>query len=324
MQTNAALKQAREEKRLADEKTAEAQRQRQRAEAHNHIALRGMIEFVKILDGEEWSKVPQRAAIREAFLEHELTFYRQYLEENSDDPVARTDTAEAYNWVGLIYHRFGNYARAEETFQRAVAILEEREADFRTIPGYVRKLHFSYLRLGWVLYNTGRYDQAAEAFKKQMAHLRFNLQLTADGDAYNEYSFCLSCCPITRLRNPGLALDLAEKAVELLSWAGTAWNTLGMAHYRAGHWQEAIAAVEKSIELRGDKSYMDFLLLSMAHRQLGHLEEARRWYKKGAELIEKRKVLDPEARPTLAEAATLLGIKDAPVTVGNEAPATGK
>ena len=58
--------------------------------------------------------------------------------------------------------------------------------------------------------------------------------------------------PNLKVRDPGRAVDLAKKAVELLPNVGTLWNTLGVAHFRAGDWKAAITALEKSIELHGE------------------------------------------------------------------------
>ena len=76
----------------------------------------------------------------------------------------------------------------------------------------------------------------------------------------------------------GRAVELAKKAVELAPKQGTFWNTLGVAHYRAGDWKAAVAALEKSEELRNGGDSFDWFFLAMAHWQLGEKDEARKWY----------------------------------------------
>ncbi len=67
----------------------------------------------------------------------------------------------------------------------ALAILEEREADFRAVPDYVWMLGESCTRLGWLLYSDGRSEEAAEAFRREIASVRLNAQLSPDVDACN-------------------------------------------------------------------------------------------------------------------------------------------
>ena len=51
---------------------------------------------------------------------------------------------------------------------------------------------------------------------------------------------------------------------------GDYWNTLGVAHYRAGAWQTATTCLERSMTLRKGGDAYDWLFLAMAHWQLGH------------------------------------------------------
>ena len=48
--------------------------------------------------------------------------------------------------------------------------------------------------------------------------------------------------PEPNKRDPGRAVKLAKEAVGLAPKNG-AWNTLGAAHYRAGNWEESLAAL---------------------------------------------------------------------------------
>jgi hypothetical protein len=62
-----------------------------------------------------------------------------------------------------------------------------------------------------------------------------------------------------------------------------------VAHYRARDWKAAVAALDKSMELRkGGKAY-DYLFLAMAHRKLGNRAEAGKWYDRAVTWLEKNR-----------------------------------
>ncbi len=60
----------------------------------------------------------------------------------------------------------------------------------------------------------------------------------------------LATCPDPQFRDPAMALELAKKSVNSAPNQGSYWNDLGVAHYRAGNWQEAIVSLEKAIQLK--------------------------------------------------------------------------
>ncbi len=78
--------------------------------------------------------------------------------------------------------------------------------------------------------------------------------------------------------DPPRAVMLAEAAVGLDPDQGAFWNTLGIARYRAGDWKGAVAALERSVDLRSGGDAHDWLFLAMARWKLGDGETARKWY----------------------------------------------
>ena len=82
-------------------------------------------------------------------------------------------------------------------------------------------------------------------------------------------------------------MKLAKKAVELSPQAGHYWNTLGVAHYRAGEWKAAVMALEKSMELRKGGDANDWFFLAMAHLKQDQKAEARKWYDRAVAWMDK-------------------------------------
>jgi tetratricopeptide (TPR) repeat protein len=125
----------------------------------------------------------------------------------------------------------------------------------------------------------------------------------------NNLAWLLATCQDSKLRDPLRAVEHAKKAVELTPNQGDYWNTLGTAHYRAGEWKSAIAALEKSTELRNGGDSFDWFFLAMAHWQLGKKDEARKWHDKAVAWMDKNQPGDEELVRFRAEAESLLKIE---------------
>ena len=129
----------------------------------------------------------------------------------------------------------------------------------------------------------------------------------------NAHALRLLHCRIPELRDPVRAVRWAERAVEMAPLHGYAWNTLGVAHYRAGHYQEAVDALREAARLRDGGDGYDWYFLAMAHWKLGEKDKAREAYDRA---LEREKLIDRDQLPTFRdevlrfkrEAATLLGI----------------
>jgi len=148
-----------------------------------------------------------------------------------------------------------------------------------------------------------------------------------NANTYNDLAWILVTRPDVKLRKPTFAVELAKKAIQAVPEENSSfWNTLGVAHYRAGQWEEAITALTKSTKLPGGENSTNFLFLSMAHWQSGDKAAAANWYNKVPEWIRKRK-LDVD---TYLEAVELMGIKvkefdrKAPLTGKQIVPVTGR
>jgi uncharacterized protein HemY len=110
-------------------------------------------------------------------------------------------------------------------------------------------------------------------------------------------------------RDPALAVELAQRAVQAAPKEGLYWKTLGVARYRADDWKGAVTAVEKSMELRRGGDAADGFVLAMAHWQLGEKDRARQWYDKAAASMEKNQPKNQGLIRFRAEADELLGMR---------------
>ncbi len=81
-----------------------------------------------------------------------------------------------------------------------------------------------------------------------IAQLRDVIEITPDcAPAHNNLAWLLATSADLELRQPPEAIAHALKAIELAPQARGPLNTLGVAQYRAGHWQAAIESLQKSM-----------------------------------------------------------------------------
>jgi hypothetical protein len=165
-----------------------------------------------------------------------------------------------------------------------------------------RQTALQHTNLAGALRIQGKLDEAVAQFRKA-------IELDPKSAmAHNNLAWLLATCPEPQFRDPQRAVEFAKKSVELAPTEGSSWNTLGAAHYRAGNWRDAIAALEQSLKLQGDNSF-DWFFLAMAHWQLGAKDQARKWYEKAVEWMDKNAKDNDELRRFRREAEELLEIK---------------
>ena len=196
----------------------------------------------------------------------------------------------------------GRSSEGEQLYSQGVAVLEKSEADHRGVPAHDKQLIGAYAHLGYLLAAGGDQPGAWAVWCKALERNPEN------ASALNNLAWLAATCPDPVIRNPRRAVELAKKAVELAPKQGTHWNTLGVAHYRAGDWKAAVDALTKSMELGHGGDGNDWFFLAMAQWQLGDRPQARSWYDKAAPWMEKNQPKNKELTRFRAEAAALLEV----------------
>jgi serine/threonine protein kinase/Tfp pilus assembly protein PilF len=238
---------------------------------------------------------------------------------------------DAWIYRGVAYLNLGKWDRALEDFSKAID-LDANAVVAWSNRGYVHlllgqpdkalvdcskaieidpKYVFAWVNRGLIHQRLGQPDKAITDYTKAIELDPKN------GRSHNNLAWLLATCADAKLRDPARALELAKKAVELAPDDGMHQNTLGVAQYRAGDWNAAIKALEKSMALDKGGDGLDWFLLAMAHWRLGHKGEAQKWYDRAAAWmaknkleLEKDKVNQEELNRFQAEAADLLGVLD--------------
>jgi serine/threonine protein kinase/Flp pilus assembly protein TadD len=173
------------------------------------------------------------------------------------------------------------------------------------------------------LWGMRRYGDSIRRYDEMLGILRKALKPghPQTMNAQNTLAWRLATAPDPKDRDGRRAVGLAKELVEHYPKDDTAWNTLGVASYRAGDWKDAIAALEKSEALAPGKALAyNAVFLAMAHWKLGEKEKSRKWYDRAVGWMEKNRPKDPEISQFRAEAAQLLGVADPKAPVKKDAP----
>jgi serine/threonine protein kinase/tetratricopeptide (TPR) repeat protein len=118
----------------------------------------------------------------------------------------------------------------------------------------------------------------------------------------------LTTCPDPKYRDAARAVELAGKAVKQEPAKGAYWGVLGVAHYRAGNWKEAIAAGEKARTLGGTRKETLFFL-AMAYWKQGEKKLAQERYDEALAWMKQSGTDLPWVREFRDEAAQVMGLK---------------
>jgi tetratricopeptide (TPR) repeat protein len=250
-------------------------------------------------------------------LEQAIAEYRQAIKLDPKDARLRNNLATA----------LGSQGRLDETIAQLQSAIELDP-----------KLATAHSNLGAALYRQGKLDQAIAECRKAIelgandanAHYYLGAALRDLGklekaiasywkaiqinprfaQQANDLGWRLATAPDPKQRDGRQAVAFAELAVKAAPTEGNYWNTLGAAQYRAGNWKEAVAALEKSMQLRKGGDAFDWFFLAMAHRQLGDKENAHQWFDQAVQWMDKQVPKHDELRRFRAEAAELLKVKE--------------
>ncbi|HEY1376907.1 MAG TPA: tetratricopeptide repeat protein [Gemmataceae bacterium] len=165
--------------------------------------------------------------------------------------------------------------------------------------------------LARVLSHQGRLEEARTLYEQTLALGRRVLKPghSITVGTLTALAWLLATADDPKFRDVPRAMELAKEAVQLDPKDAENWGTLGVAHYRAGRWADAVAALEKAEEPDPAKATAaNAFFLAMAHWQLGEHETARRWYGTAAERMAKTRWPPPDLPRFRTEAAQLLGI----------------
>jgi tetratricopeptide (TPR) repeat protein len=247
------------------------------------------------------------AAQDRRLLEQAVRHQRAALQAGPRHAIYRIHLANQLTRLGRTLMRLEEYAEAEKAYRQAIALRENLAEDFPKVPDYRRDLAGNYDELGDLLDMTSQVAEAETAYRRTLAvREKLTNDFPAEARDRRDLARFLANCPNQQLRDVDRAVSLAREAVVLAPKGGDCWRTLGVAHYRAGDWKAAVAALNKATELRSGGDSAEWFFLAMAHWQLGEKQQARAWYDRAMRWMDEKQPRDEKLRRWRAEAVALL------------------
>ena len=165
---------------------------------------------------------------------------------------------EIHYFLGRVYYTRQVFAMAKQQFETAIQL----------DPGYMK----AYNNLGLVMETLGKNDEAVKDYTtaaqmNEAQHLNSPLPFEYLSAHYN------------RMRQPDLAIDFANKALEIDSQCDLAYYDLAKAFQIENQWQKAADSVQKAIAINSSTAEY-FYLLSKALRNPGKAPESEAALKK--------------------------------------------
>ncbi|HLJ94858.1 MAG TPA: serine/threonine-protein kinase [Gemmataceae bacterium] len=285
----------------------------------------------------------------EAILHRELQVRRQTFEVFPEKMAACLRLGDAYMDRAGFFQLIGKVQEEVEALRQELALRQKVAAAFPSVWITRSRVIITHWKLGDALHRLGAQQESLAAYREAIAGCQEAVQTGADNPASyfllwgralaglgapheavaaweqavqrgaenaevaNRVAWFLASESEPPIHDTELAVLLARKAVAMAPLKGGFWNTLGLAYYRAEKWQDTVAALTKSTQLRDGGDSGDWFFLAMAYCRLGNSEEARHWFDQAAEWMDKNKPRDQELHRYRTEAAALLGIEEVPL-----------
>jgi serine/threonine protein kinase/tetratricopeptide (TPR) repeat protein len=154
-----------------------ADRARRSADDQHHLAdarfaqARDAVNDMYTDVAEKWLEdEPEMEDVQRRFLFKALAFYERAAAEGHTDRHGRFDRAIAFDRVGRIYDKFGEYPQAEAAYGRAIDLFEQLADDFPAVAEYRAKCAAAHQQLGGLFdIQRRRFDEAEQHHRRAVA-----------------------------------------------------------------------------------------------------------------------------------------------------------
>jgi serine/threonine-protein kinase len=159
---------------LIGRESARREAQRQRAEENFTRAREAVDQMLTEVAEVELADVPHMQSVRKTLLEKARQFYREFLDQKSNDPAVRREAGRSHLRLGEIDRLLGDDLAAEQAFRQGIAILEALVRDDAAGRDARRDLAMGEDGLGMLLKKAHRFKES-EALLRDAMRLREQL-----------------------------------------------------------------------------------------------------------------------------------------------------
>jgi eukaryotic-like serine/threonine-protein kinase len=146
-----------------------ATRERDRAEKSLQMAHDAVDRLFTRVSQNPKLKTHAMEQFRKELLKDAKEFYERFIRKQFDTPNVRHDLGLAHQRLGEIGRELGDYAAAEESLTKSIALLGELVRGQPEVADYQRDLAASYFALGLVCFDTAHWKEAEAAFEQALA-----------------------------------------------------------------------------------------------------------------------------------------------------------
>lgn len=204
-------------------------------------------------------------------------------EVNSAD--ARRQRGAAHRGAGALQAGRGELGRAESSYGKSITIIEELTNESPNDPWLHNELAWTLEYRAKLFDIQGKKDEVKTEFARSIAERRRWLDTGRDEinvriSFYTHVGLWMSESDAQRWTG------VARHAVTLWPGDASVWTALGIIEFQVGHWQEANAAFDKSLELRPGGDGTTWLCSAMTRWKLDDKEQANQRYERGVKWLE--------------------------------------
>ncbi len=235
--------------------------------------------------------------------------FADLLEQLADHSARPWQSGLAYKAHGRLLQILGSPEDAIRQFRSAMPLLRIAIASQPEDPNRVIEFAACAATLAFALRERQRNEEADEVLREATD------ALSESPSGLNHLAWRLATHPMAEFQQPCRSVEMAIRSVALAPdvqkyWnAQRYWNTLGVAQYRCGDYDAAVASLTRSVELPAGENGYNYVLLAMAYWQLGDEDTSMGYYQRAQEWTENHLLGDGQLRSFLAEAARLLGME---------------
>jgi serine/threonine protein kinase len=129
-------------------------------------ALAAVDQMLTRVSEERLQDMPHMEPVRRDLLQDALQFYQKFLEKRGNDPAIRREAGLAYLRMGSLHYRFGDYRKAEDSYYKGFAMLDELATDSPLAPAVLTKVIGYHIQFSWPLGNQAKYAEQEKTLRQ--------------------------------------------------------------------------------------------------------------------------------------------------------------